>query len=80
MFAAAFVWALRIQRYIQSHGGHSACSVFNGAIWRDYRTARQISKRVGRKPAFLIWFEALAIAALLFFILGGFALLIEGFK
>jgi hypothetical protein len=79
-FAAAFVWSLRIQRYIESHGGHSACVFFNGAMLRDYRTARRIARRLGRKPRFLIWFEGLAITAMAFFIAVVLVVAIGGLK
>jgi hypothetical protein len=78
--AASFVWALRIQRYIESHGERSACVLWNGAGLRDYKTARQIAKRLGRKPRFLIWFEGLTITALAFVIAGIFAMLIASLK
>jgi hypothetical protein len=79
-FAATLVWAFRIQHYVELHGEHSACVVFNSAMLRDYRTARRIADRIGRKPGFLIWFERLSITALVFFISGVFVLLIWNFR
>ena len=58
MLASALVWAFRIQSYIELHGERSASIIFNGAMWWDYRTARQIARRLGQKPGFLIWFES----------------------
>ena len=75
-FAATLVWAFRIQRYVELHGEHSACIFFNTAMLRDYRTARRIADRIGRKPRFLIWFERLSITGLVFFVSGVFVLLI----
>jgi hypothetical protein len=80
MLASVLVWALRIQRYIQSHGEPSASVIFNGAIWRDYRAARRIADRIGSKPRFLIWFERLSLTAAAFFIGGVLAVLIGTFK
>jgi len=76
MFASAFVWALRIQRYIERHGEPSAGVLFNGAIWRDYRAACRIADRIGSKPGFLIWFERLSLTALAFFTAAVLTLLI----
>ena len=80
MIASVLVWALRIQRYIELHGESSASIIFNGAIWRDYRTARRIADKVGRKPEFLIWFERLSVTAVAFFIAGVLALLIGSLR
>lgn len=68
--AAGFVWALRIQRYVEIHGEKTAFVLYNGAPWRDYRTARRISERTGEKPRFLTWYERLQIVSISFFIVG----------
>jgi hypothetical protein len=80
LVAAMLVWAFRIPRYIESHGERSASVIFNGAMWRDYRTARQIADRTGRKPGFLIWFERLSITAMAFFIAGVLTALIGSLR
>ncbi len=68
--AAGFIWALRIQRYVERHGEKTAFFLYSGAGLRDYRTARRIAERAGHKPRFLAWFERLQIAAISFFIIG----------
>jgi hypothetical protein len=80
MLTSVVVWLFRIQRYIALHGERSACVAFNGAIWRDYRTARRIADKAGGKPAFLILFERTALMALSFFIGCVLTLLIEGLR
>jgi hypothetical protein len=74
--AAFFVWAIWIHRYVEAHGERSAFSLYNVASVLDYRTARRISERTGRKPRFLVWYARLQIAAVTFFILGVGTLLI----
>jgi len=74
--AASFVWALRIPRYIESHGERPVCVLWNGAGLRDYKTARRIAKRLGRKPRFLVWYERLVIASWAFVLAALFAMLI----
>jgi hypothetical protein len=68
--AACFVWALRMQRYVERHGEKTAFLLYSGAGLRDYRTARRIAERTGHKPRFLAWYERLQIAAISFFIIG----------
>jgi hypothetical protein len=80
MVASVLVWLLQLQRYIERHGEPTASVTFNGAIWRDYQTARQIADRIGHKPGSLIWFERLSVTAIAFFIAGVLALVIESLK
>jgi hypothetical protein len=82
MFAAVFVWALRMPRYIESHGERAANVVLRigNPMLRDYLTARRIADRAGRKPGFLILFERLFVTAIAFFIAGVLALLIESLR
>ena len=70
MLAAVFVWAFRMPRYIESHGERSANVVLRvgNPMLRDYLTARRIAGRAGRKPGFLILFERLFVAAIVFII------------
>ncbi len=75
--ASVLVWGFRFQSYIELHGERSASVIFTGAILRDYKTARRISGKIGRKPGFLILFERLFITAIAFFIAGVLVLLIE---
>jgi len=78
--ASLLVWAIYIQRYIELHGEPSASVLFNGAILRDYRTARRIADRVGHKPGFLIWFETFSVTAIALFIAGTLAMLIGSLR
>ena len=80
MVASILVWAFQMQRFVESHGERSASVIFTGAILRDYQTARRIADRIGRKPRFLILFERLFITAIVFFIAGVLALLIESLR
>jgi hypothetical protein len=74
--ASLFVWAVWMQRFVEAHGERTAFVLYNIAPLRDYRTARRISDRIGRKPRFLIWYERLQITAVSFFIAGIVTLLI----
>jgi hypothetical protein len=80
MLTSVVVWVFRIQRYIELHGGRSASVVFNGAIWRDYLTARRIADKAGHKPSFLVLFQTTAVMAAAFFVAGVLTLLIEGLR
>ena len=74
--AAFFVWAIWIHRYVEAHGERPAFFLYNMASLLDYRTARGIAERTGRKPQFLVWYRRLQITAVAFFIVGVGALLI----
>ena len=68
--AAFFVWAIWVHRYVEAHGERTAFFLYSLASLLDYRTARRISERTGRKPRFLVWYERLQITAIAFFIVG----------
>jgi hypothetical protein len=74
--AALFVWAIRIHRYVESHGEKTAFFLYNMASLLDYRSARRISERSGVRPRFLAWYERFQIASVSCFIVGVVALLI----
>jgi hypothetical protein len=74
--AAFIMWAIWIHRYVAAHGERTAFFLYNMAPLLDYRTARRISERTGRKLQFLVWYERLQIGAIAFFIAGVGTLLI----
>jgi hypothetical protein len=78
--AALFVWAIRVHPFIKARGEKSAFFFYNMASLFDYRKARRVSLRIGRKPQFLIWYERLQITAILFFISGIVTLLVSEFR
>jgi hypothetical protein len=80
MLSSVFVWAFRIQRFVESHGEHSASVIFTGAMLRDYQAARRIADASGRKPGFLILFERLLVTATAFFIAGVLVALIGSLR
>ena len=74
--AGLLVWGDKIRRYVEDHGGKTAFFLYNGAGLRDYLEARRISKRIGRKPLFLTWYERFQITAGSFFLIGIVTLLV----
>jgi hypothetical protein len=80
--AAMLVWAFRMPRYIESHGGRSANVIFRlgSPILQDYLTARRIADRAGHKPGFLILFERLFITSIAFSVAAVLTSLIDGLR
>jgi hypothetical protein len=66
--AATVIWAVWISRYVEAHGERNAAFLFTFAAVSDYRTARQIARRLGQKRWFITWFGRLMVAAALFFL------------
>ena len=64
--AAYLTWAIWVHRFVEIYRAEPALFFLPWAPMMDYRKARRVTKKIGRWPAFLKWYRALAWVTLLF--------------